>query len=154
MVDGSWMQEDFLPPLEAEQRPRRSIRPSHLRVADGRITALVELFKALRVKFYQNIRAGAGLILKEVPDPSNVRPQLATIKGFGAFSDLEVAFLKYVRRWCAAHSRHPGRSGPWCRAGKRGRSPTECTKSDSNSTHPPSSSLTFHPSLRIISICS
>ena len=69
------------------------MRANHLTLADGRISPLIELVKVLRIKLIQNIRVGAGLILKEVPDPSNLRPQLATIKGFGAFSDLEVAFL-------------------------------------------------------------
>ena len=87
------MQPGFQPPGDVEERARRCIRANHLTLADGRISALIELVKALRRKLIQNIRAGAGLIFKEVPDPSNLRPQLATIKGFGAFSDLEVAFL-------------------------------------------------------------
>ena len=87
------MQPGYQPPGDVEECARRCIRANHLILANGRISALIELVKALRLKLIQNIRAGAGLILKEVSDPSNLRPQLATIKGFGAFSDLEVAFL-------------------------------------------------------------
>ena len=96
------MKADFQPPADAEQRARRCIRANGLSVVDGRITALVELVKALRVKFYQNIRAGAGLILKEVDDPSNLRPQLATVRGFGSNSDLEVAFLICAKFVCCS----------------------------------------------------
>ena len=96
------MHSDIQLPVDAEQRARRCVRANGLSVADGRITALVELVKALRVKFYQNIRAGAGLILKEVADPSNLRPQLANTKGFGAFSDLEVAFLICAKVVCCS----------------------------------------------------
>ena len=71
-------------------------------LADTRISALIELVKALRINFIQNIRAGAGLIIKDVPDPSNLRPQLATIQGFGAFSALEVAFLICAKVVCGS----------------------------------------------------
>ena len=94
------MQPDYQPPVDVEERARRCIRANHLTLADTRITALIELVKALRLKLIQNIRAGAGLILSEVSDPSNLRPQLATIKGFGAFSDLEVAFLICAKVVC------------------------------------------------------
>ena len=93
------MQEDFLPPVAAEQRARRCIRANHMRVTDDRITALVELVKALRTKFNQNYRPGVGLdgelseILKALDDPSNLRPQLALVRGYGPYSELEVAFL-------------------------------------------------------------
>ena len=96
------MQADFLRPVDAEQRARRCIRANGLSVADERLTALVELVKALRVKFYQNIRAGAGLILKGLDDPSNLRPQLALVRGFGAYSDLEVAFLICAKFVCCS----------------------------------------------------
>ena len=96
------MHADFQPPVDAEQRARRCIPVNGLTIADGRITALVELVKSLRVKFYQNIRAGAGLILKEVDDPSNLRPQLATVEGFGCYSDLEVAFLICAKFVCCS----------------------------------------------------
>ena len=96
------MHPDFQPPVDALQRARRCIRANGLTLADGRISAHIELVKVLRVRFIQNIRAGAGLILKEVPDPSNLRPQLATIKGFGAFSDLEVAFLICAKVVCGS----------------------------------------------------
>ena len=66
------MHPDFQPPVDAEERARRCIRANGLTLADTRITALINLVKALRIKFIQNIRAGAGLILKEVPDPSNL----------------------------------------------------------------------------------
>ena len=100
------MQADFHPPLDALQRARRCSRANGLTLADGRISALIELVKVLRVKFIQNIRAGAGLILKEVADSSNLRPQLATIKGFGAFSDLEVAFLICAKVVCGSLTAH------------------------------------------------
>ena len=96
------MQAGFQPPVDALQRARRCIRANGLTLADGRISALIELVKVLRLRFIQNIRARAGLILKEVPDPSNLRPQLATIKGFGAFSDLEVAFLICAKVVCGS----------------------------------------------------
>ena len=96
------MDPDFQPPVDVEERARRCIRANHLTLADGRITALINLVKALRIKFIQNIRAGAGLIFKEVPDPSNLRPHLATIKGFGAFTDLEVAFLICAKVVCGS----------------------------------------------------
>ena len=96
------MRPYFQHPVDAEQCARRCIRANGLTLADTRITALINLVKALRIKFIQNIRAGAGLIFKEVPDPSNLRPQLATIKGFGAFSDLEVAFLICAKVVCGS----------------------------------------------------
>ena len=83
------MQEDFIPPLDAEQRARRCIRANNHRVAEERITALVELVKALRVKYIQNYRAGVGLdgdlsdILKGLDDPSKLCPQLAIVRGIG-----------------------------------------------------------------------
>ena len=95
------MHADIQPAVDAEQRARRSIRANGLNVVDGRITELVELVKALRVKFYQNIRAAAGLILKEVAD-SNLRPQLATIRWFGCYSDLDVAFLICAKMVCCS----------------------------------------------------
>ena len=96
------MQPGYQPPGDVEERARRCIRANHLILANGRISALIELVKALRLKLVQNIRAGAGLVLKEVSDPSNLRPQLATIKGFGAFSDLEVAFLICAKVVCGS----------------------------------------------------
>ena len=71
-------------------------------VAEGRITELVKLVWALRVKFYQNIRCVAGLILKELDDPYNRRPQLATVTGFGCYSDREVAFLICAKMVCCS----------------------------------------------------
>ena len=96
------MQAGFQPPADAEQRARRCIRANGLSVAEERITALVELVKSLRGKFYPNIRAGAGLILKQVEDPSNLRPQLATVRGFGSYSDLELAFLICAKFVCCS----------------------------------------------------
>ena len=96
------MQADFQPLADAEQRARRCIRANGLSIADGRITAVVELVKALRVKFYQNIRAGAGLILKELDDPSNLRPQLATVGRSGSYNALEVAFLICAKFVCCS----------------------------------------------------
>ena len=96
------MDPDFQPPVDVQERARRCIRANGLTLADGRISALIEFVKVLRVRFIQNIRAGACLILKQVPDPSNLRPQLATIKGFGAFSDLEVAFLICAKVVCGS----------------------------------------------------
>ena len=93
------MHKDFLPALDAEQRAQRCSRANHLRVPDERIAALIELVKALRPKFNQNYRAGVGLggdlseILKGLDDPSNLLPQLAIVRGYGSYSDLEVAFL-------------------------------------------------------------
>ena len=81
------MQEDFIPPLDAEQRARRCIGANNHRVADEGITTLIELVKALRVKYIQNYRAGVGLegdlseILKDLDDPSNLCPQLAIVRG-------------------------------------------------------------------------
>ena len=68
-VVADWMQQGFQPPADAEQRARRGIRANGLSDADGRFRALFELVKALRVKFYQNIRSGDGRILKQVDDP-------------------------------------------------------------------------------------
>ena len=96
------MQAGFQPPVYALQRARRCIRPNSLTLTATTITALIELVNVFRLRFIQNIRAGAGLILKEVSDPSNLRPQLATIKGFGAFSDLEVAFLICAKVGCGS----------------------------------------------------
>ena len=51
-----------------------------MRIADERITALVELVNAIRVKFIKNYRAGVGLdvdlseILKGINANSNLRP--------------------------------------------------------------------------------
>ena len=107
------MQEDFLPPGDAEQRARRCILRGHLPVADARITALLELLQALRVKFNENYRAGVGLdgdlteILKSLDDPSNLRHELAIGKVFGVYSDLEVPFLicaRFVCGWGTAAS--------------------------------------------------
>ena len=55
------MKEEFQPPLDAEQRARRCIRANNHRIAHERITALIELVKALGVKFIQKYRAGVGL---------------------------------------------------------------------------------------------
>ena len=96
------MEPGFHPPGDVEERARRCIRANHLTLADGRIWALIELVKALRIKLIQNIRAGAGLIFKEVPDPSNLRPQLATVMGFGSYSDIEVAFLICAKFVCCS----------------------------------------------------
>ena len=96
------MQAGFQPPVDAQQHARRCSRVNGLTLADGRISALIELVKLPRVRFVQNIRAGAGLILKEVPDLSNLRPQLATSKWFGAFSDLDVAFLICAKVVCGS----------------------------------------------------
>ena len=60
---------------------------------------LLELVKCLRVKFNEDYRAGVGLdgnlkeILKYLHDRSNLRPELGIFRGFGAYSDLVVAFL-------------------------------------------------------------
>ena len=96
------MDPDFHPPVDVDERAGRCIRANHLNLADTRITALINLVKALGIKLIQHIRAGAGLVLKEVPDPSNLRPHLATIKGFGAFSDLEVGFLICAKVVCGS----------------------------------------------------
>ena len=96
------MQAGFQPPADAEKRARRCIRANGLSVADERITALVEMVKDLRVKFYQNIRAGGGLIVKELDDPCNLRPQLAVVRGFGSYTDLEVAFLICAKFVCCS----------------------------------------------------
>ena len=56
------MEEDVLLPVDVEQRAGRCIRANNLRVAEERMTALVELVKALRIKFYQNIGLGYGWI--------------------------------------------------------------------------------------------
>ena len=82
------MREEFPLPVDAEQRKRRCIRPDQLRVADARITAVIELLKALMVIFYDNYRAGLGLdgnlsvILIDLDDPSKLLPELAIVKAF------------------------------------------------------------------------
>ena len=102
------MQEVFQPPVAAEQRARRCIRANHLRVADERIAALVELVKAIRIKFNQNYWTGIGLdadlseILIGLDDPSNLRTQLALVRGYGAYSDIEVAFLICAKMLCCS----------------------------------------------------
>ena len=102
------MQEDFLPPLDAEQRAQRCIRTNQLRGADERIRAVVEFAKALRVKFNQNYTAGVGLdgdlseILKGLDDPTKLRPQLAIVRGYGAYSDLDLAFLICAKIVCCS----------------------------------------------------
>ena len=96
------MHPDFQPAADADQRARRYIRANGLSVADGRITALIMLVTAVRVKFIQYIRPGAVLILKEVADSSNLRPERATVRGIGAFSDLEVAFLICAKVVCGS----------------------------------------------------
>ena len=107
-VERHWMQEEFQPPLNAEQRARRCIRANNHRVADERITALIELGKVLRVKFIQNYRAVVGLdgdlseIMKGLDDPSNLCTQLAIVRGYGAYSDLEVAFLICAKFVCCS----------------------------------------------------
>ena len=102
------MQEDFLPPEDAEQRAWKCIRREDLRVANARITALVELLKVPRVKFYEIYRAVVGLdedlteILKGPDDPSNLLPVLAIVKAFGAYSDVEVVFFIAAKfLWCS-----------------------------------------------------
>ena len=102
------MQEEFQPPLDAEERARRCIRANNHRVPEERITALIELVKALRVKYIQNYRAGVGLdgdlseILKDLDDLSNLRPQLAIVRGYGAYTELEVAFLICAKFVCCS----------------------------------------------------
>ena len=54
------MHEVFKPSRIVEQRAWSCIRRNHLRVDEARITALLELFKALCVKFYENYRARVG----------------------------------------------------------------------------------------------
>ena len=51
----------MLPPGASEQRARRCIRRQQLRVADARITPLLEFFNVVMVKFKENYRAGEGL---------------------------------------------------------------------------------------------
>ena len=41
-------------------------------------------------------------ILKEFDDPSNLRPQLAIVRVYGAYSDLEVAFLICAKFVCCS----------------------------------------------------
>ena len=102
------MEEEFQPPLDAEQRSRRCIQANNHRVADERITAPIELVKALTLKFIQNYRAGVGFdgdpseILKGLDGPSNLRPQLAIVWGYGAYSDLDVAFLICAKFVCCS----------------------------------------------------
>ena len=103
-----WMQEDFLPPLDAAQRARRCMIRENLRVADARITALLEVDKALRVKFNENYRARLRLdwdlteIYKEIDELSNLRPELAIVMGYGAYTDLDVAFLIGAKFVCCS----------------------------------------------------
>ena len=72
------------------------------------MTALIELVKALRVKYIQNYRAGVALdgdlseILKDLDDPTNLRPQLAILRGYGAYSDLEVSLLICAKFACCS----------------------------------------------------
>ena len=61
MVELDWIQEDFQAPLDEEQRAPRCSRAKCRRFADERIKALIELVKALRVKFNQNNRVRVGL---------------------------------------------------------------------------------------------
>ena len=102
------MQEDFLPPLDAEQRAGRCIRANHLRVADEGIAALVELVKARMVKFNQYYRAGVVLdgdlseILKVLFEPTNLCPQLAIVRAYRAYSDIEVAFMICAKMVCCS----------------------------------------------------
>ena len=53
------MEEEYLPPADVEHRARSCIQANNLRIADERIAALVELVKALRVKFIKS----TGLVL-------------------------------------------------------------------------------------------
>ena len=68
-----------------------------MRIADVRITALIDVVKALRVKFYENYPAGVVLdgklteILKGLDDPSNLLPNLGIVKAFLA----PIATLKW-----------------------------------------------------------
>ena len=72
------------------------------------MTALIECVKALRVKYIQNFRAGVGMdgdlseILKDLADPSNLCPQLAIVRGYGAYSDIEAAFLICAKFVCCS----------------------------------------------------
>ena len=121
------------------------------------MTALIELVKALRVNYIQNYRAGVRLegdlseILKDLDDPSKLRPQLTIVRGYGAYSVLEVAFLICANFVCCSLTA-PSSLGVMVLRRKRGRSTTDCARSNSNTSHSPSPSLTFHPSLRNISI--
>ena len=102
------MEEDFIPPLDAEERARRCIRANNHRVPEERMTGLIELVMALRVKYIQNYRAGVGFegdlseTLKDLKDPSNLRPQRAIVRGYGAYSELEVVFLICAKFVCCS----------------------------------------------------
>ena len=102
------MEEGFIPPLDAEERARRCIRANNHRVPEERMTALIELVKALRVKYIQNYRAGVGLdgdvseILKGVDDTSKLCPQLAIVRGYGAYIELELGFLICAKFVCCS----------------------------------------------------
>ena len=101
-----WMQVEFIPLVDAEQRARRCIPRHHLRVADARI--VIELVMALRVKFYENYRAGVvlGGILdenfKDHHDRCKLVPDLALVKAFGAYSEVEVALLICAKFVCCS----------------------------------------------------
>ena len=113
------MPEDFLPPVDVEQRARRCIRENNLRIAYERITALVELVNALRVKCIKNYRDGAGMdgdlieILKGINDPSNRRPQLAIVRVTWPPATSKLPALS-LRSWFSARSPQPARSRRLC----------------------------------------
>ena len=96
------MDVDFEALLDAEQRARRCIRANGLSIADERIKALIELVKALRVKFNQNNRAGVGLILIGVDDPSNLLPRQTIVRGNGGYSELELALMICAKFVCCS----------------------------------------------------
>ena len=113
------MPEDFLPPVDVEQRARRCIRENNLRIAYERITALVELLNDLPVKFIKTYRAAVRLdgdlreILKGLDDLSNLQPELANVRGMG-HTETSKWPSSFGRIWCAARSLQPARSGRLC----------------------------------------
>ena len=80
-----WIHDEFNSPLDAEHRARSCIPGSLFRVDDARISGLIDLPKALMVKFFENYRAGVGLdwnpsvILKDLDDLSNLLPDLPIV---------------------------------------------------------------------------
>ena len=80
-----WIQSDFMPTVDAEQGARRCIRRIHLGFVKERITALLDLGKAISVKFIKNYLAGVGLAgdfsvkLKGLHNLSNRCPRLVIV---------------------------------------------------------------------------
>ena len=99
--------QDFLHKGDAEQRALRCIRrgPARRRC---QYHGTRRVLQGPEGKFNKNYRAGVGLdgdlteLLKDLDDPSNLRPDLAIVRGFGAYSDLEVAFLICAKFVCCS----------------------------------------------------